>query len=107
MFWGTFFKEEFSKFKWAFPVFGGSKRLPGWFGALIYRHNGDFTNFLKSVPEFLALGCLVECWGVQSLFEQYQHVLHFNDYGSSLRKRDLDNKKTTKKSKTMTNTLNE
>ena len=28
---------------------GGSKRMPGWFGALIYRHNGDFANFLKSV----------------------------------------------------------
>ena len=33
---------------------GGSKRLPGWFGALIYCHNGDFTNFLKLVPECLA-----------------------------------------------------
>ena len=30
---------------------GGSKRLPGWFGALIYRHNGDFAYFLKLVPE--------------------------------------------------------
>ena len=34
--------------------FGGSKRLPGWFRALIYCHNGDFTNFLKLVPECLA-----------------------------------------------------
>ena len=30
---------------------GGSKPLSGWFGALIYRHNGDFANFLKLVPE--------------------------------------------------------
>ena len=31
---------------------GSLKRLPGWFGALIYRHNGDFTqngDFLKTV----------------------------------------------------------
>ena len=33
---------------------GGSKRLPGWFGALIHCHSGDFANFLKSVPEFPA-----------------------------------------------------
>ena len=53
--------------------FGGSKRLPRWFGAHIYRHNGNFRNFLKLVPE-----CPVECGGgVQSLFG-------INDYGSSL-----------------------
>ena len=34
MVWGTLFREELSKFKWAYPWFGGSKRLPGWFGAL-------------------------------------------------------------------------
>ena len=34
--------------------FGGEgwfRHSPGWFGALIYRHNGDFANFLKLVPE--------------------------------------------------------
>ena len=35
---------------------GGFKRLPGWFGALIYCHSGDFMSFLKLVPE-----CPVEC----------------------------------------------
>ena len=34
--------------------FGGSKRLPWQFGALIYCHNGDFTSFLKLVPECLS-----------------------------------------------------
>ena len=28
-----------------------SKGLPEWYGALIYCHSGDFTNFLKLVPE--------------------------------------------------------
>ena len=50
---------------WALPVWGvgwvgGSKCLPGWFGALIYRHNGDFANFLKLVPECPAPECPVE-----------------------------------------------
>ena len=35
---GHLFREELSKFKWAYPCFlGGSKRLPRWFGALIQR----------------------------------------------------------------------
>ena len=36
----------------------GSKRLPRWFGTLIYRHNSGFANFLKLIPE-----CPVECGG--------------------------------------------
>ena len=31
------------------PSSNGHFCLAGWFGALMYRHNGDFTNFLKSV----------------------------------------------------------
>ena len=41
----------------------------GWFGELIYCHNGDFTNFLRLAPE-----CSVECGGVQSLFGQCPNV---------------------------------
>ena len=53
---------------------GGSKRLPGWFGAFIYRHNCDFAIFFKLVPECpapLSAGGApnAEC---------------INDYGSSL-----------------------
>ena len=32
---GHLFREELSMFKWAFPCFGGSEPLPGWFGALM------------------------------------------------------------------------
>ena len=30
---------------------GWSKRLPGWFGALIYHHNGDFYDFFSNQSE--------------------------------------------------------
>ena len=49
---------------------GGSKRLPGWFGAVIYRHIGDFTNFLKSAQSTWpgpAPECPVECGGMGGL----------------------------------------
>ena len=54
--------------------------MPGWFGPLIYCNNGDFTNFLKLVPE-----CPVECGGVgQILFGQCPNVGGVNAKGCSL-----------------------
>ena len=81
MVWGHLFREELSMFKWAYIlVFGGSTRLPGWFGALIYCHNSDFANFLKLVPE-----CSVECgWVGQILFGQCPNAERVNLKGSSL-----------------------
>ena len=54
--------------------------MPGWFGALIYYHTGDFMNLLK-----LVLECPVECgrWG-QILFGQCPNAEYMNPYGSSL-----------------------
>ena len=52
---------------------------------VVYRHNGDFTNFLKLVPECPARpgprvpGWVREGGGVQSLFGEYM-----NGYGYSL-----------------------
>ena len=68
---------------------GGSKRLPGWFGALIYCHNNDFAFFLKLVPECLARpGPRVPGWvrggGVQSLFGQCPNAEYMNVNGYSL-----------------------
>ena len=68
---------------------GGSKRLPGWFGALIYCHNNDFACFLKLVPECLARpGPRVPGWvrggGVQSLFGQCPNAEYMNVNGYSL-----------------------
>ena len=33
-----------------FMFFGGSKQLPGWFVAHIYRHNGDFLKLVPKCP---------------------------------------------------------
>ena len=54
--------------------------MPGWFGALIYYHTGDFMNLLK-----LVLECPVECgrWG-QILFGQCPNAEYMNPFGSSL-----------------------
>ena len=49
---GHLFREELSKFNWAFPCFlGGSKRLRGWFEASIYGYNGVFNEFSEKLPK--------------------------------------------------------
>ena len=49
---GPLFREELSKFNWAFPCFlGGSKRLRGWFEASIYGYNGVFNEFSEKLPK--------------------------------------------------------
>ena len=78
MVWGTYLEKNCPSSNGQILVFGGSKRLSGWFGALIYRHNGDFVNCLKLAP-----GCPIEC-GVQSLFGQCPNVGGDNFYGCSL-----------------------
>ena len=50
MVWGTYLEKNCPSSNGHILVFWGSKRLPGWFGALIYRHNGDFVSCLKLVP---------------------------------------------------------
>ena len=80
MVWGTFLEKNCPSSNGHILDFWGSKRLPGWFGALIYCHNGDFTSFLKLAPE-----CPVECGGgVQSLIVQCPNVGSNKLNGSSL-----------------------
>ena len=54
MVWRTYLEKYCPSSNGHTLILGGSKRLPECFGALIYCHNGDFTNFLKLVPECLA-----------------------------------------------------
>ena len=87
MVWGTYLEKNCPSSNGHILVFGGSKRLPepGWFGALIYCHNGGFANFLKLVPEWPAPECPVECGGgVQSLFGQCPNAEYMNAKGCSL-----------------------
>ena len=73
---------------WALPEGGGSKRLPGRFGALMYYQNGDLTNLLKSTRKWSAPECPFEWRGKQSLFGQcpIRGLLCFN--GASLKERN-------------------
>ena len=42
---------------------GELKWLPGWFGALMYRQNGDLTYLIKSARLSAGGGCVIATFG--------------------------------------------
>ena len=58
--------------------------MAGWFGAPIYRHNGDFKFFSLNGPRVTQSSRLSAGGGVQSLFGQCPNVGGDNSNGSSL-----------------------
>ena len=70
MVWGTFLEKNFPSSNGHLLDFGGSKPLPGWFGALIQRkwqkngkQNGKNSKMVKSRLKKSAPECPFECGG--------------------------------------------
>ena len=88
MVWGTYLEKNCPSSNGHILVFGGSKRLPRWFGALTVFGSIQPCRMVKNGPKRSAPECPVECGGVQSLFGQCPNVGSNNHYGCSLRQFD-------------------